>query len=95
MSDTSVTSALNEAAKIKKLNGPDDWVEWNRKLRGHLGMVDLWTTLTGTITVPTEGTSQHTSWETHQRKLASLLLLITGPSALSLIEQKIDDTATE
>ena len=95
MSDTSVTSSLNEAAKIKKLNGPDDWVEWNRKLRGHLGMVDLWTTLTGTATVPPAGTPQHTLWETHQRKLASLLLLITGPSALSLIELKIDDTATE
>ena len=58
-------------------------------------MVDLWTTFTGTITVPTEGTSQHTSWKTHQQKLASLLLLITGPSALSLLKQKIDDTATE
>lgn len=58
-------------------------------------MVDLWTTLTGTAPVPAEGTSQHISWETHQRKLASLLLLITGPSALSLIEPKIDDTATD
>ncbi|MCJ1428807.1 hypothetical protein MMC29_006718 [Sticta canariensis] len=95
MSDTLVTSSLNKAAKIKKLNGPDDWVEWNRRLRGHLGMVDLWTTLTGTATIPAEGTPQHTLWETHQRKLASLLLLITGPSALSLIELKIDDTATE
>ena len=27
MLDTSVTSALNEAAKIKKLNGPNKWVE--------------------------------------------------------------------
>lgn len=27
MTETSVTSSLIEAAKIKKLNGPDDWVK--------------------------------------------------------------------
>lgn len=94
MSDSSITSALNEAAKIKKLNGPDDWVKWNRKLRGHLGMISLWKVLTGERPAPATNTTEHTVWETYQDKLGSLLLLITGPSALSLIESKSDKTAT-
>lgn len=95
MSDSSITSALNEAAKIKKLNGPDDWVEWNRKLRGHLEMVSLWEVLTGERPAPAADTAEHTVWKTNQDKLSALLLLITGPSALSLIESKSDKTATE
>lgn len=42
-----ITSAFSEASKIKALNGPEDWVEWNRKLNAHLGMADLCSTLTG------------------------------------------------
>lgn len=49
MSESSITSALNKASDIKKLNGPDDWVVWNRSLRGHLGMVGLWKTLTSEL----------------------------------------------
>lgn len=95
MSDSSVTSILYMASVITKLNGPDDWLEWNRELRGHLGMVDLWATLIGEVPAPAKETTDYQIWQSHQRKLASLLLLITGPSALSLIELKSDDTATE
>ncbi|MCJ1469247.1 hypothetical protein MMC07_007880 [Pseudocyphellaria aurata] len=70
MSDSTVTIVLNRASEMAKLNKPDDWMEWNRKLRGHLGM------------------------QSYQRKLASLLLLICGPSALSLIELKSEESAT-
>lgn len=59
MSDTAVTSALDKASEIAKLNGPDDWIEWNRKLRGHLGMVDLWATLTGDAPEPATETPEH------------------------------------
>lgn len=41
MSDLAVTGTLNEAAKMKKLNEPDDWVKWNQKLRGYFGIVNL------------------------------------------------------
>ena len=95
MSDSSITSALNKASKIKKLNGPDDWVEWNQKLRGHLGMVGLWKILTGETPAPVTETAEHTVWQLNQDRLASLLLLVTGPSALSLVELNIDNTATE
>ncbi|MCJ1470015.1 hypothetical protein MMC07_008660, partial [Pseudocyphellaria aurata] len=94
MSDSAVTIALNKASEITKLNGLDDWMEWNRKLRGHLGMVDLWATLTGDVPQPTSETPERTLWENHQRKLASLLLLICGPSALSLVELKGEESAT-
>ncbi|MCJ1271778.1 hypothetical protein MMC22_011683 [Lobaria immixta] len=95
MSDSSITSALNKASEIKKLNGPDDWVEWNRKLRGHLGMVGLWKILTGETPALVTETAEHTVWQLNQDRLASLLLLVTGPSALSLVELNIDNTATE
>ncbi len=37
-----VTNALAQAAQIKpQLNGPDDWVEWNRKLNGTLAIANL------------------------------------------------------
>ena len=95
MSDSAVASALNKATEITKLNSPSDWVEWNRRLRGHLSMVSLWKTLTGERSAPATGTPEYIAWEGNQDKLASLLLLITGPSALSLVELSIDKTATE
>lgn len=95
MSDSAVASALNKATEITKLNSPSDWVEWNRRLRGHLGMVGLWKTLTDETPAPATGTPEYIAWEGNQDKLASLLLLITGPSALSLVELNIDKTATE
>lgn len=92
MTDPTVISVLIETSKIKQLNGPDDWVEWNRSLKGHLGIVDLWTTLTGDVPAPVPGTPQHTVWQSDQRKLASLLLLVTGPSTIRV---DVDKTATE
>lgn len=47
MSDSSVRSALNKVSNITRLKGTDDWVEWNRNLRGHLGMLGLWRTHIG------------------------------------------------
>ena len=90
-----VASSLSEASKIKKLNGPDDWVEWNRSLEGHLGMVDLWEILTGEAPAPAEGTPEHNIWLKNQRKLRSLLLLICGPSALALMGTHTGKSATE
>lgn len=95
MSDSVIASALNKATEIIKLNGPNNWVEWNRRLRGHLGVVGLWKTLTGETPAPATGTPEYIAWEGNQDKLASLLLLITGPSALSLVELDINKTATE
>lgn len=95
MSGSSITSPFSKASKIKKLNGPEGWVDWSRALNGHLGIIDLWTTLTGEEPVPLIGSAEHLAWESHQRKLASLLLLTCGPAALSLIKPKRDDTATE
>lgn len=95
MPDSAVASALNKVTEITKLNSPSDWVEWNRRLRGHLGMVGLWKTLTGETPAPATGTPDYIAWEGNQDKLASLLLLITGPSALYLVELNINKTATE
>lgn len=36
-SKSSIMISLNESSKLSRLNGSDDWVEWNRKLKGHLG----------------------------------------------------------
>ncbi|MCJ1427119.1 hypothetical protein MMC29_005022 [Sticta canariensis] len=91
---SSMASSLSDASKIKKLNGPDDWVEWNRNL-GHLGMVDLWEILTGEVPAPAEGTLEHNIWLKHQRKLKSLLLLICGPSTLALMGTHTGKLATE
>ena len=92
---TTVTSSLSDASKIKKLNGPDDWVEWNRNLEGHLGMVDLWDILTGQVPAPAKGIQEHSIWLKHQRKLRSLLLLICRPSALALMGTHTGISATE
>lgn len=95
MSESSITSALNKASDIKKLNGPDDWVVWNRSLRGHLGMVGLWKTLTSELPAPVTRSAEHIAWQANQEKLASLLLLTTGPSAPSIVELHPSKTATE
>lgn len=87
MAETTVMSSLNEASKIPKLNGPDDWVPWNRKLKGHLGMVNMYKMLTGEDPEPvTAEDASLTRWKLNQDRLSSLLILITGPSALSLLE---------
>lgn len=50
-----VTNALTQAAQIKpQLNGPDDWVEWNRKLNGTLAIANLWKVLTGDKAPPAD-----------------------------------------
>lgn len=95
MSDSSITSPLNEALEISKLNGPDDWVEWNQKSRGHLCMVGIWRILTGDSTDPVTGSAEHTAWQANQERFAFLLLLVTGPSALSIVGLNIDKTATQ
>ncbi|MCJ1429180.1 hypothetical protein MMC29_007093 [Sticta canariensis] len=95
MAASSMASSLSDASKIKKLNGADDWVEWNRNLEGHLGMVDLWEILTGEVPAPAEGTPEHNIWLKHQRKLKSLLLLICSPAALALMGTHTGKLATE
>ena len=58
-------------------------------------MVGLWKILTGDSPAPVTETAEHTVWQMNQDRLASLLLLVTGPSAFSLVELNIDKTATE
>ena len=50
--------------------------------------------LTGDVPEPTTEIPEHTLWDSDQRELASLLLLISGSSTVSLIERKSDETAT-
>ena len=94
--DMSVSHALTKATEIKPLNGPEDWVEWNRKLRGTLGLAGLWKVLTGESAKPTDqDTDKLAIWEENQEKLESLLILICGPIALSHIEKDATKNATE
>lgn len=95
MSEPTVMSSLNEASKIPKLNGPDDWVLWNQKLKGHLGMVNMYKVLTGEDPAPAVEDSTYRTWSMNQDRLSSLLILITGPSALSLIELHTNKNATQ
>lgn len=81
-------SALMEASKIKPLNGRDDWAEWDEKLECQLGMIDLYIALTDPTIEPDTRTKSHEKWAANQRKLASLLLNITGPHAKSLIKDR-------
>ena len=50
----SISHALTKATEIKPLNRPEDWVDWNRKLRGTLGLVGLWKVFTGESAKPTD-----------------------------------------
>ena len=93
-SDLATTSALNKALEITKLSGQDDWIEWNWKLKGHFGMVDFWTTFIGDVPKLTTETPKHALGQNYPRKFSSLLLLISGPSTLSLIKLKSNNTAT-
>ena len=95
MSDRTIMSSLHEASKIPKLNNPEDWVSWNRKLKGHLGMVNMYKTLTGEDAAPTAEEDTYRTWTMNQDRLSSLFLLITGPSALALIESHATKDATE
>ena len=92
----SISHALTKATEIKPLNGPEDWVDWNRKLRGTLGLAGLWKVLTGESAKPTDqDTDKLATWEDNQEKLTSLLILICGPIALSHIEKDATKNATE
>ena len=91
-----VTNALTQAAQIKpQLNGPDDWVEWNRKLNGTLAIANLWKVLTGDKAQPADTDESYATWEDNQESLNGVLLLICGPSALSIIEKEKDASATK
>jgi hypothetical protein len=92
-----ISSSLSEASDISKLNGPDDWVVWNRTLKGHLSMIDLWDILTGADIKPDEKIhpTEAIMWSKHQKKLNGLLILIIGPSALSIIEMNASKTVTK
>ena len=79
-------SSLSNTSKIRKLNGPNDWVGWNRNLERHLGKVDSWQILIGELPAPAEGTPEHNIWLKYQNRLKSLLFLICGPSALALMK---------
>lgn len=69
-------------------------MEWNRNLQGYLGIADIWEVLNGEEPEPA-GRAEKKLWDGYQRKLQSLLLLICGPLALSIIALHSDKTATE
>ena len=82
-----VINALTQATQIKpQLNGPDDWVEWNRKLNSTLAIANLWKVLIRDKDPPANTDDSYATWKDNQENLNSLLLLICGPSALSIIK---------
>lgn len=50
----SVSHTLAKETEIKPLNGPEDWIEWNRKLKDTFGLAGLWKVLTGESAKPTD-----------------------------------------
>ena len=91
------SSTLNEAAKIKPLQGRDDWIEWDEKLQGQLGMIDLYVILTDPTHRPSpeDNPKEHRKWDEYQRRLRALLLCITGPHPKSLLMNSQSLTAVE
>lgn len=78
-----------------QLNGPDYWMEWNRKLNGTLAIANLWKVLTGERSPLAETYKSFAIWEDNQRSLNDVLLLSCGPSALSIIQEEKDASATK
>lgn len=85
-----VTNALTQAAQIKlQLNKPDDWVKWNWKLNGTLAIANLWKVLIGDkVPLVDIDDDSYVISEDNQESLNGVLLVICGPSALSVIEKK-------
>ncbi|MCJ1263342.1 hypothetical protein MMC22_003212 [Lobaria immixta] len=89
------SSTLTEAAHIKPLNGRDDWTEWDEKLQGQLGMIDLYVILTNASHEPNATTSpkEYNKWAEYQRRLKGLLLCITGLHPKSILMNNASLTA--
>lgn len=49
----SISHALTKAIEIKPLNGPEDLIEWKKKLRDIHGLARLWKVLTRESAKPT------------------------------------------
>ena len=92
-----VSNALPQAAQIKsQLNGPDNWVEWNRNLNSILAIANLWKVLTVDKSPSSDADDEtYIICEDNQESLNSVLFLICGPSALSIIEKEKDASATQ
>lgn len=89
---------MSRAAQIKpQLDGPDDWVEWNRKLNGTLAIANLWKVLTRNkaLLTDTDVESYATFWGDNRERLIGVLLLICGPSTLSIMQKEKDVSATK
>ena len=83
---SSSSTSLSDVARIKPLEGRDNWVEWDEQLQAQLGMLDLYATLTDLNQEPDKSDQKpHKKWEEHQRRLKGLLLAITGPHPKSLL----------
>ena len=92
----SISYALTKATEIKPLNGPEDLVDWNRKLRGTLGLAGLWKVLIGeSAKLIDQDINKLAIWEDNQKKLTSLLILICGLIALSHIKKDAMKNANE
>ena len=92
----SIFHTLTKALKIKALNGLEDWVDWNRKLQGTLGLARLWKVLIReSAKLTDQNTNKLATWEDNQKKLISLLILIYGLIALSYIEKDKTKNATK
>ena len=81
------SSTLNEAAKIKPLQGRNDWIVQDEKLQGQLGMIDLYVILIDPTHRPSpeDNPKEYRKWDEYQRPLRALLLCITGPHPKALL----------
>ena len=62
--DMFVSHALTKATEIEPLNGLEDWIEWNKKLWGTLGLAGLWKVLAKEFTKSTnQDTNKLAIWE--------------------------------
>lgn len=48
----SISHTLTKAMKIKLLNRPKDWVDWNKQLQGIFGLARFWKVFTREFTKP-------------------------------------------
>jgi DNA-directed RNA polymerase beta' subunit len=91
----SIISVLVKAREIASLNESADWLEWNRKLKNYLDVIDLWKILTNESLDSSSNTDKHVAWSEKQEQLERLLDLILDISARSLIKRISDKNVTQ
>lgn len=86
---------LKQRVSNRRQDG-EDWVEWDEKLQGQLGMIDLYIILTNPLGEPDHASDkEHRKWDEYQLRLKGLLLCIIGAHPKSLLMNNKDFTAVE